>query len=394
MHKYKVIHICITFFCKLWHNYNFRNITINMRCFNNYLVNNSILLENAKNIKKNIGPNCKLCAVVKANGYGTGFENVCNVLKGVADFFACATLKEGLSIREFDKETPILILGHVDEDCYDLVSENNLSISIGSVEQLYQLKSNYKNRINIHLQVNTGLNRFGFSTISEFVKSIKIIESNTSLNLEGVYSHFATKSEDIAFINKQFLRFSQFKKRVKNNNVIFHISNSFGVLHSNKLHIDMVRCGLLLYGYLDNNIGNLPIVSITSRVMYVKNVKKGESIGYNRTFYAKKSMRVAVIPMGYADGYNRNLSNKSRVLICGKSYRVVGLICMDVFMIDVTGSDVSVGDRVTILGENGGDVVSLNELSDIVGTSPYELLCNFNTRRMNYITINNNFCRL
>lgn len=358
-----------------------------MKSLNDYIVNIQILKNNALNIKKHIGNTCKFCAVVKANAYGVGLETVCRSLYGIADFFACACLKEALSIRLFDKVTPILILGHVTNDSLNVVAENNISISIGDLESLKSISSIVKKRINIHLQINTGLNRFGVRTLTDFAKALKIIKNNDLICLEGVYTHFATKNNDVTFINKQFLRFMQFKNLVVDKNVIFHTSNSFATLHFKKYHLNMVRNGFLLYGYTKNNIDNKPVVRIISHVMSVMKVKKGDTIGYDRTYKAKKQMKIAIVPLGYADGYNRLLSNKGKVLIGGKFYSIVGLICMDVFMVDITNNNVKVGDKVIILGESGGKNISLYDMSEEVGTSPYEILCNFNSKRMNYIKI-------
>lgn len=358
-----------------------------MKSFNNYIVNTCQLIENAKNIKNAIGNKCKLCAVVKANAYGLGLESACKSLKGIADFFACACLKEALSIRVFDKETPILILGHISSEDVDIVADNNISISIGNLTQLHELIRTVKKRINIHLQVNTGLNRYGFRSINEFVKALDVIENNKYINLEGVYTHFATKENDVMFVNKQFLRFLQFKKKVAKKDVIFHSANSYATT-IDKYRLDMVRAGYLLYGYMDNKFGNKPVVSITSQIVNILDVKRGDTIGYDRTFKANKSMKIAVIPVGYADGYNRRLSNKFYVLISGKKYRIVGMICMDVFMIDITGCDFKVGQKVTLLGENGGDKIKLSDMASVVDTSPYEIICNFNYKRMNYIQKN------
>ncbi|MGN0961540.1 MAG: alanine racemase, partial [Christensenellales bacterium] len=249
-----------------------------MKCFNNFIVNTDNLKNNARNIKEYIGDNCKFCAVVKANAYGIGLETACKALFGIADFFACACLKEALSIRVFDKETPILILGRISKEDYKIISDNNISISVGELDSLENLSKLINSRINIHLQVNTGLNRFGFRNLNEFKKALKIISDNKLINLEGVYSHFATKKNDITFINKQFLRFLQFKKKVTKKDVIFHIANSYATIHSNKYHLNMVRNGFLLYGNINNKVGNLPILSITSQIISTIQVKKGDTI--------------------------------------------------------------------------------------------------------------------
>lgn len=356
-----------------------------MKCFNDYIVDSSILKKNGKNIKDLIGNNVKFCAVVKANGYGAGLETVCKSLKGVADFFACACVKEALQIRTIDSDTKILILGMVDLSDIEELSQNNVSISISSLEQLTMLSGIVQQRINIHLQINTGLNRFGFRTVGEFRKALKIIDENEYIVLEGVYSHFATKQDDLKFINKQYFRFLQFKKLIENRNIILHIANSYATLKSDKYRLDMIRLGYLTYGYQENDIGNKPAVSIHSKIVNIMNVKKGDTIGYDRIFQVTKNMKIAVVPIGYADGLNRRLSNKFYVLINGRQCKIIGRICMDVCMVDVTSMDVAIGDRVVILGRDGGESITIADMAKVIDTSPYEVACNFRYTRMNYI---------
>lgn len=356
-----------------------------MKCFNEFVVDVLQLRKNGKNIKSFIGDKVKYCAVVKADGYGAGLETVCKGLRGIADFFACACLKEALRIRSVDMHTPILILGMISTDDLRLISDNNISISVGSIGALEEIVAKAEKRINIHLQINTGLNRFGIRTLKELAKSLKIIDGSENVNLEGMYSHFATKSEDKLFINKQYMRFLRFKERLKGRNVICHIANSYATLNCKNTHLDMVRDGYLTYGYMHNKLGNVPITKVYSHIVHIHDVKKGDTIGYDRTFVATKSMRIAVIPIGYADGLNRRLSNKFYVLIKGMRCQIVGRICMDVCMVDISNANAGVGDRVVILGNCGSDCISIENMASVIDTSPYEVICNFRYTRMNYI---------
>jgi alanine racemase len=352
-----------------------------MKYFNEYIVNTNQLIDNLNIIKSQINTNTKFCAVVKGNAYGLGVKTVCESLKGKVDFFAVACLTEALKIREFDKETKILILGLVDIDDLNICNEKNISISIGDNEYLYKVKNT---NISIHLQVNTGLNRFGYKTITEFKKALKYIDKN-NLCLEGVYSHFATKFNDVNFINKQFFRFWQYKNLVKNNNVIFHISNSFAITLNNGFNLDMVRSGFLLYGQTENKIGCKPILEIKSKIIHVFTAKRGETIGYDRTYKLTKNTKIGVIPIGYADGLNRKLSNKFYVLIKGCWCKIVGLICMDVFMVELSNVNVDVGDEVVILGKSGNNQITLQDYAKILDTTAYEVMLKFNYNRMNYL---------
>lgn len=356
-----------------------------MGCYNDYIVNIDVLKQNALNIKNRIGLNKKFCAVVKANAYGVGLYTVCKALYGIADFFACACLKEAMSIRVFDKSTKILILSPIDAKQLELIVNNNISISVGTLEQLTEINSVVSRKVNIHLQINTGLNRFGFRNITDFTKALKIISKNDNLNLEGVYSHFATKQNDIEFMNRQYLRFLQFKKYISDKNIIFHLANSYGTIKSDKYHFDMVRNGFLLYGFTSNDINNKPVINIHSKVINILNAKKGDTIGYDRTYKVTKNTQIAVIPVGYADGLSRKLSNNFKVIINNKKYPIVGMICMDVFMVDIGKDNVKIGDKVILLGKSKNEKISLTDYSNNLNTSPYEILCNFNYKRMNYI---------
>lgn len=356
-----------------------------MKCLNDYIVDTKILKNNAKNIKEHIGKSCKFCAVVKANAYGIGLETVCKTLYGIADYFAVANLKEALSIRVFDKTTPILILGYIDNSDIKVASDNNIAISVGSYQQLKEITT-HNTPINIHIQINTGLNRFGIRTITEYKKCIKLIKEESQVKVEGVYTHFATKAQDVNFVYRQFLRFNQFRNFTINKNVIYHIANSFSTNYSKKFHLDMVRTGFLLYGYAKNVIGNKPVVTIKSQIISISNVRRGDTIGYDRTYAVEKSMKIAVVPIGYADGLNRRLSNKFDLVINNQKCRILGRICMDVVLVDISNIlDAKVGTEVLILGKSSKYQLTLKDYADNLGTSDYEVLCNFNYKRANYI---------
>lgn len=363
-----------------------------MKSFNDFIVNVKRLKNNAYNIKSLLDRNVKFCAIVKANAYGLGVETVCKSLYGIADFFAVANVSEGVSIRIFDRVTPILILGVSDYENLDIIAKSNLSVSISSLEKLVEVL-NYceKNciKIRVHLQVNTGLNRFGFRTITIFREAIKLIEKSQYVILEGVYSHFATKGNDVGFIKKQFIRFNQFKKYIKSSDIICHIANSYATLYDKKFHLNMVRNGYLLYVGDENPIGNKFVLTIKSKVVNVFDVKNGDTIGYDRSYNVKKNMTIGVIPLGYADGYDRRLSNQFYVLIGGEKCPIVGNICMDCFMVDITNKDIKYGDEVVIIGKQKNETISLGDIAKVLETSPYEVLLKFNYRRMNYIVHNN-----
>lgn len=354
-----------------------------MKSYTDFILNVGVLKTNARLIKKHIGDDVKLCAVVKANAYSHGLETVCRSLFGLVDCFAVANIKEASVIRLFDKTTDILVLGKVDECDLKFCYANNISVSVGSLEELEKV-GKCGVRVKVHLQVNTGLNRYGIRSIVEFKRALQFVEKR-GINLCGVYSHFATKENDILFIKRQYFKFLQFKKLVTRGDVVFHIANSFATISNEKYFCNMVRTGVLLYGQVKNDLGIKPVLEIRSRIVNVMRVKRGDTVGYDRTFEVKKPMTIAVVPVGYADGFDRRLSNNFSVLVLGKWCKVVGLVCMDAFMIDVTGVDAKVGDEVTILGDNGGKTLTLFDYSKSLGVSPYAVLLGFDYRRMNYV---------
>lgn len=354
-----------------------------MKCLNDYIVNTKYLINNVINIKSKLKNDCKFCAVVKANAYGLGAHLICKKLHGLVDFFAVANLKEALSIRLYDKETKIVILGVINSDEYEECARNNISVSISSLFHLNECIRNVRSQINVHIQINTGLNRFGFRSITHFKECLKIINKNDNLNLEGLYSHFATKEKDKEFINKQFYRFTCFKNLVSKK-VICHISNSYATTLSKHYQLDMVRNGFLMYAG-DDKINNKMILTIKSKIANIINIKKSDSVGYDRSFFAKKKMKIAIVSIGYADGLDRRLSNNFYLLINGVKCRIVGKICMDVCMVDVTDVECNVYDEVIILGRQKKEKITLQDYAEFLDTSPYEVLLKFSYSRMNYI---------
>ena len=357
-----------------------------MKSYTDFIVDISQIRANISNIKKYIGSNTKFCAVVKANAYSHGLISLSMQIADMVDYFAVACLKEAVTIRLYNKVTPILILSRVERSNLAWCRENRVSISISSLSQLKEYGDDCKG-VFLHLQVNTGLNRFGFRSLIEFKKTIEYIEDR-GLLLEGVYSHFATKEDDKTFIKRQNFKFKQFKKLVKSDNVIFHIANSFATVSGENYKYDMVRNGFLMYGLCGEEIGNKPALEISSRIINITTVRKGETVGYDRTYKTDKAIRVAVVPVGYADGLDRRLSNNFSVLILGRRCNIVGLICMDVFMVDVSGLDVSIGDRVVLLGKDGDKEITISDYAKTLGISPYAVLLSFNYKRMNYILKN------
>ena len=348
------------------------------------------LLGNFFEIKKQVNGK-KICAVVKANAYGHGSTDVVNILKQYVDFFAVANVNEGVKIRSATS-LPILVLGKIEN--FKLALLNYLSISISSIDELKNLidfMNNYAKSLNInfakiHIKINSGMNRYGVSTLSEFKQILKLILNCDCIILEGVYTHFSTADCDYNFYLKQKEFFLRFISNIPNKlNPIIHVGGSFCVLKESKTssNFDMFRVGLFLYGYGTKEICLKKVLKIICKINLVRNIKKGDRIGYANGFIAEKNMKIAVVPVGYADGFLRCFKNE-KICVCfidekgkkrSKKCKIVGNICMDCFMIDISNVKGKIL-HVEILS----NAEALAKRHDSI---PYEILTNFNNCRIN-----------
>lgn len=348
------------------------------------------LLSNFFEIKK-LAKNKKICAVVKANAYGHGSVEVVNMLKQHVDFFAVANVSEGALIRK-TTSLPILVLGKTEDFKFALL--NSLSISISSLEELQCLvdfMNNYANDLGvffakIHIKVNSGMNRYGVSTFLEFKKILKLVLEYDFIVLEGVYTHFSTADSDLNFYFKQKKFFEKFISIIPNKlNPIIHVGGSFSVINEANLNskFDMFRVGLFLYGYGTKEIKLKKVLKIVCAPSLIRNVKKGERVGYANGYISEKNIKIAVVPIGYADGMQRCFKNeKLKVCFldktgkrCFKLCPIVGNICMDCFMIDVSNI---VGDVVYVEILSDAEKLAKNH-----NTISYEVLTSFNNLRIN-----------
>ena len=357
-----------------------------MGFLNNYYINKTNLLNNIKIIRARLKPSTKICAVVKANAYGVGLKEVVSIIKDYVDYYAVANIDEALELRTLDNNKEILILGYVDLLDIREAVQNNLCVTIISkkyfVDLVNYLHDEKIKGLRVHIKINTGLNRFGLN-IDEFEDCEKLLRDK-SIEVVGCYTHFATKENDREFINEQFEKFVQVSRFLKPG-IIKHCANSFASLNELDKQLDMVRVGFNLYGMEKNDFGLKPVVSIKSKIINILNLKAGETVGYDRTFTAANDMQIAVVPIGYADGFPRILSNKFKLFLSGRYVSVVGRICMDICFIDISGTSAKLGDAVEIMGEN----ILTRNFSNILNTSSYEILLNFNKIRANRIIVTN-----
>jgi len=342
-----------------------------------FIINKKNILKNLKNLNSNY-----ICAMVKADAYGLGLKTICQILKGRVNYFGVASLDEALKIREFDKATSILVVGI----CEDFITanQNNVDITIDNLLQLTNIaekikEKNLEDKLNIHIKINTGMNRLGINSIAEFKKALQLLNKYKCFTFKGIYTHFATATSDVFYFKNQLKKFQEFLNEIPSiYNPIKHLGGGdvLDILtNANKFNIDinkngfMFRVGLKLY---DN------VLKINSEIIKILILPKRSRVGYSNGFICEKNSKIAVVPLGYADGINRKLSNKGTVKINNKVCKIVGNVCMDMFYCDVTDIDCDIKDKVTVFKD-------ANEWAKICDTIPYEILTNFKYSRMQYV---------
>jgi len=358
------------------------------------LISKEAIRHNFENIKKLVPDGVKVMPVIKADGYGHGAVTFAEVLESSADYFAVAIIEEALELRKHGVKIPIMLLGYTDPVYFKTALENDITVTILTYEDALKMSETAKTMgktAKIHIPVDTGMSRIGVSPDAIGADKVKEIASLDYITVEGIFTHFATSDEgNKEFTKLQAQRFSQFKTLLIERGVgieIYHCANSGAIMQHNEFSFDMMRAGIILYGLypseeVDKSVLDLvPVMELHSRIAYIKTIKKGDTVSYGRTFTADKDMKIATIPVGYADGYPRLLSNKGRVIINGKYAPIVGRVCMDQFMVDVSHiENVNVGDRVILMGRDGDLFVSADEIAKLTGTINYEVVCNISKR--------------
>lgn len=340
---------------------------------NTITISSKALSNNISIIKQKIGTK-KLCAVVKADAYGLGCKNIVPLLDHSVDCYAVASVDEAIALRDIGVCKNILVLGVTPYSLFGLARKHNIELSIPSIEYINGI-TGIKNP-NFHLQLNTGLNRFGI-IVQEVDKAVEFAHTH-NINIVGAYTHFATTSNDKQYIDIQYKLFRQ-ATRDMDKKILRHCSNTYASIHKTCPHEDMVRVGFGLYG--SDECGLMTIFKITAKILNILTLEQGESLGYDRTFFADRRTKVAVVSLGYADGLSRGLSNKFWLYVKGKFVPIIGQICMDVCFIDVSDVNVSLFDDVEILGDH----ITLKDYATALNTSPYEILLNFGHLRADTI---------
>ena len=360
-------------------------------------VNLNRIEHNFKVIKKQVSVNTKVCCVIKADAYGHGAIELSQLYEKIgADFFAVSNLEEALELRIGGSTLPILILGYTPAVYARELSENNISQAVFSVEYAHELSESAKKfgvNVKIHLKIDTGMSRIGImcQDIERDNAAAQALEIFNLDNLtpEGIFTHFAVsdeKEEGREYTEHQIECFKYLINSLKDNGIdtdkiICHCSNSAAIMDYPEAHIDMVRAGIILYGLapsgkLKGQINLKPAMEIKSVVAHIKDIEQGTTVSYGRTFTANRKLRIATVPIGYADGYIRNLAKDAYMIVGGKKAKVVGRICMDQCMIDITEIDnVKVGDVVTVVGKVGDVEISTDDVASWTGTINYEVVC-------------------
>ena len=352
---------------------------------------------NMVHMKENIREETKIIAVVKTDGYGHGAVPIAHEIEDMPFLhgFAVATVEEALILRGSGIRKPVLVLGYTFPYCYEKMAREEIRPAVfreDMLEELGKAGTACGRPVKIHIKVDTGMSRIGIRPDESGLAFVRKCAETPGIEIEGLFTHFAKADEaDKASARKQletFLAFAgQIEERLGIRIPVRHCSNSAGIVELKEANLDVVRAGITLYGLwpsceVKKDIVSLhPVLSLKSRIVYIKELEAGMAVSYGGTFVAKEPMQVATIPVGYGDGYPRSLSNKGHVLIHGKKAPILGRVCMDQFMVDVTGiPEAAQGDEVTLIGCDGEESITMEELGELSGRFNYELACCLNKR--------------
>ncbi len=343
----------------------------------------------------------KMMGVIKADGYGHGAIAYAEIFsKKGCEWFAVSNLDEALQIREAGIETPILILGFTPAEKAEVLAFNNIAQAVYNREYAAALSQNAVAQgvqVNVHIKVDTGMSRIGFlyQDSEDDAATIDAIEAACKLPglyAQGIFQHFAVADcgeEGEVYTRLQYDLFLDVIRRLQKRGTdfeLYHCCNSAGASEYRDLQLNMARLGIVIYGLTSSDLvkeqwGIEPVMSVKSVVAMVKEIEAGTTVSYGRTFTAANDMKIATIPIGYADGYTRRLSGDgARMIIKGAYVPVIGTICMDMCMVDVTGLDVEAGDAVTVIGKEGDKAVTVDEIAAKSGTINYEITCDISKR--------------
>lgn len=365
---------------------------------------------NFNSIKEKISEGTKVLCVLKADAYGHGAEFLVKEYERLgADYYGVSNLDEALQLRKAGAKKPILIFGYTPPEMAETLSKENVSQALFSLEYAKELYNSCKEKnvkVKVHLKIDTGMSRIGFfcqndEDINKSIKEIeKIRKDMPLLDIEGMFTHFSV-SDDVTN-NREYTiyQFNNFKKVISGLEELGikvplkHCCNSGGIISFPEMQLDMVRAGVILYGLYpsketEGKIDLKPAMELKAVVSQVKEIPENTSLSYGRTFVSGDKMKIASVTIGYADGYSLKFSNNAELLVKGKRAKIVGRVCMDQLMIDVTNIEgVKSGDEVTVFGCDGTEKISVDEMAEKIGTINYEIVCLIG-KRVPRIYINN-----
>ncbi len=343
-----------------------------------------------------LNPDTSICAVVKADSYGHGAIQIARHIQSLPYIwgYAVATPEEAMQLRMSGISKPIVLLGYAFPESYEDIIDYDIRACVfeyESAKKLSEIAGSLQKEVRVHIAVDTGMGRIGFSPDRSSVDVIAEITKLPNLVIEGIFTHFARCDEpSLLPAKEQFHLFRRFLKTLENKGIkipIRHASNSAGIMRFQDANLDMVRAGITLYGLMPSDDvasemeGLMPVMAIKSHIVFVKTLPAGRPVSYGGTYVTKADTVVATIPVGYADGYPRQLSGKGEVLIHGRRAPILGRVCMDQFMVDVTGiENAAVGDEVVLLGQQGEETITAEEIGRISGRFNYELVSDITKR--------------
>ncbi len=359
-------------------------------------INLDAVSHNIAQIEQRIGKDTKIMGVIKADGYGHGAVPIGKELERMESLwgYAVATAEEAEILRRNGLKKPILVLGAVFPEKYGILAKNEIRPTVYSMKQAGELErfaEKWGCVLKVHLKIDTGLSRLGFQVTEEAAEELAQIARMPHIIVEGIFTHFAmADARDKTMAKEQMRQFQKMKEMVSRRGIsipISHCANSAAMIDLPESGMSLVRAGISLYGMWPSgevrkeNLDLQPALSLKSRIVFLKELEPGRTISYGATYETKKRQRIATIPVGYADGYPRSLSNRGYVLIHGKPAPVCGRICMDQFMADVTDiPEAEEGDEVTLVGKDGAREISMEEIGDLSGRFNYEFACDLGKR--------------